>query len=74
MARQTIDIITSDLSGETVPESEAAIVVITYSDRSTRTVDAAKSELAQFENKGKLAKPRGRAPGTKNKPKDSKAV
>jgi hypothetical protein len=70
MARKQKWMVTSDLSGEDVPEELAVEVVLTYHDGSTRTLDVAESEIPQFQDKGKFRKRRGRQPGTKNKSKE----
>jgi hypothetical protein len=67
MARVTKEVITSDLSGKELTESEAAHVVISFDDKAKRytyELDVAQSEVPKTWLKDAYKKAmRGRAPG-----------
>ena len=72
MARQTMTVVVSDLSGEQVPEDQAWEMVLSPPDgrRNKVRLDVAEGEIQEFLSKGNEVKRRGRRPGSKNKPRE----
>jgi hypothetical protein len=75
LAREVTTIIRSDLSGEIVPEGEAAVITISFADgrRNTVELDVAESEVGDLLGRGREIKRRGRRPGSRNRPKSESA-
>ena len=75
MAREVTTVIRSDLSGELVPEGEAAVVTITFADgrRNNVELDVAEHEIGDWLSRGREIKRRGRRPGSRNRPKSESA-
>lgn len=75
VARETTVVVRSDLSGQIVPEDQAVVISIEFSDRRRNRVeiDAAEHEVAEWLAKGREIKRRGRKPGSRNRPKDAEA-
>jgi hypothetical protein len=73
LAREVTTVIRSDLSGELVPEGQAAVVTISFVDgrRNNVELDVAEHEVADWLGRGREIKRRGRRPGSKNRPKES---
>lgn len=73
VAREATTFVRSDLSGEIVPEGQAATITIEFADRRRNRVelDVADHEVADLVGKGREIKRRGRKPGTKNGPRNS---
>jgi hypothetical protein len=73
LAREVTTVIRSDLSGALVPDGQAVLVTIEFSDgrRNRVELDAAETEVADWLQKGREIKRRGRRPGSKNRPKDA---
>lgn len=73
MAREVVTRYVSDVSGKEIANERQAVEIrITWpADRRKGTVvaDALESEVAELISKGRKQKPRGRQPGSKNKPK-----
>jgi hypothetical protein len=72
MARNTTVTITSDLSGEPIPEAEAWVVTITPPDgrKASYRLDVTEAEAREWGTKGEeVTKKRGRPRGSKNAPK-----
>ncbi len=65
MARQVIETIVSDLSGEQIPENEAWVMELTPPDGRQNKVrlDISREEAEAFVSKGTEVKRRGRRPG-----------
>jgi hypothetical protein len=72
MARETIEIIKSDLSGDQIPEGKVVTMELAFSDgrRNKIRLDLSEEEAQPFISKGTEIKRRGRRPGTRNKPKE----
>jgi hypothetical protein len=72
LAREVTTIIRSDLSGELVPDGQAVLITIEFTDgrRNKVELDAAEHEVADWLGRGREIKRRGRRPGTKNRPKE----
>jgi hypothetical protein len=70
MARQVIERVVSDLSGENVADGQAWTMELTPPDarRNKYRLDLSEAEAQEFISKGQEVKRRGRRPGTKNKP------
>lgn len=74
MARQLIERVVSDLSGQPIPEGQAWTMTLTPPDRRRNPVrlDISEAEARQFASKGTEIKRRGRRPGSKNKTSTTK--
>jgi hypothetical protein len=73
VAREVTTVIRSDLSGDHVPEDEAVIMTLTFSDgrRNRWELDISEKEAQGFIAKGgREIKRRGRRPGSRNRQKD----
>jgi hypothetical protein len=73
MARETITRYVSDITGKEITDDKKAVEVrIKFpadGRRGTVVIDALEGEVAELIAKGRKEKPRGRQPGSKNKPK-----
>ena len=69
MARQIIERVVSDLSGQPIPEGKAWTMTLTPPDgrRNPVRLDLSEAEVQQFLSKGTEVKRRGRRPGVKIK-------
>jgi hypothetical protein len=72
MARQVIERVTSDLSGEQIPDGQAWIMELSPPDarRNKVRLDISAAEAQEFAFKGVEIKRRGRKPGSKNRPSE----
>lgn len=71
MARQIVETVVSDLSGQTLKTGEAWTMEIAPPDgrRSRYRLDLSEEEALDFASKGTEIKRRGRPPGSRNKSK-----
>jgi hypothetical protein len=71
MARQIVETVVSDLSGETIRSGEVWTMELLppAGRRSRYRLDLSQAEALDFASKGTEVKLRGRPPGSRNRPK-----
>ena len=71
MARQVVETVVSDLSGQTIAPGQVWVMELSSEDgrRNKYRLDISEAEALEFGAKGTEVKKRGRPAGSKNRPK-----